>query len=107
MRFRFCFFLFALAIAAFFSQTLPAADDATIQGAKKEAALVLYTSMTVEQSQRLNDEFKAKYPFIQPSMFRAVGERLLTKIMTEAQAGRYEFDVVQSAETQAYFLKKR
>jgi iron(III) transport system substrate-binding protein len=40
-------------------------------------------------------------------MFRAVGERLLTKIMTEAQTGRYEFDVVQSAETQAYFLKKK
>jgi iron(III) transport system substrate-binding protein len=40
-------------------------------------------------------------------MFRAVGERLLTKIMTEVQSGRYEFDVVQSAETQAYFLKKK
>jgi len=107
MRFRFCFFLFALAIAAVFSQSVHGADDATIQGAKKEGALVLYTSMTVEQAQRLNDAFKAKYPFIQPSMFRAVGERLLTKIMTEAQAGRHEFDVVQSAETQAYFLKKR
>jgi len=36
-----------------------------------------------------------------------VGERLLTKIMTETQAGRFDFDVVQSAETQAYFLKRR
>jgi iron(III) transport system substrate-binding protein len=40
-------------------------------------------------------------------MFRAVGERLLTKIMTEAQTGKYDFDVVQSAESQAYFLKKK
>jgi iron(III) transport system substrate-binding protein len=40
-------------------------------------------------------------------MFRAVGERLLTKIMTEAQAGKYDFDAVQSAESQAYFLKKK
>jgi iron(III) transport system substrate-binding protein len=32
---------------------------------------------------------------------------LLTKIMTEAQAGKYEFDAVQSAESQAYFLKKK
>jgi len=107
MRFRSGFSLFALAIIFGFSPCLHAADDAAIEAAKKESALVVYTSMTVEQAQRLNDAFKAKYPFIQPSMFRAVGERLLTKIMTEAQAGRYEFDVVQSAETQAYFLKKR
>ena len=81
--------------------------EALIEGAKKEGKLVVYTSMTVDQAQRLNDAFKAKYPFIQPSMFRAVGERLLTRIMTEAQAGKYDFDVVQSAETQAYFLKKK
>lgn len=107
MYFRFGVFLFAIVIAVVFTTLAHAADDARVQAAKKEAALVLYTSMTVEQAQRLNDAFKAKYPFIQQSMFRAVGERLLTKIMTEAQAGRYDFDVVQSAETQAYFLKKR
>lgn len=63
--------------------------------------------MTVDQAQKLNDAFKAKYPFIRPAMFRAVGERLLTKIMTEAQAGKFDADVVQSAETQAYFLKRK
>jgi iron(III) transport system substrate-binding protein len=78
-----------------------------IDGAKKEGSLILYTSMTVEQAQKLNDAFRKKYPFIQITMFRAVGERLLTKIMTEAQAGKFDFDVVQSAETQAYFLKRR
>jgi iron(III) transport system substrate-binding protein len=81
--------------------------EALIEGAKKEGALVLYTSMTVDQAQKLNDAFRFKYPFLQVHMFRAVGERLLTKIMTETQAGRFDFDVVQSAETQAYFLKKR
>src|SRR5207253_5607694 len=85
-----------------------AADqDALIEGAKKEGGLVVYTSMTVEQMQKILDAFKARYPFIQSSMFRAVGERLLTKIMTEAQTGKYDFDVVQSAESQAYFLKKK
>jgi len=83
------------------------ANEAFIEGAKKEGQLVLYTSMTVEQAQKLNDAFRARYPFLQISMFRAVGERLLTKIMTETQAGRFDFDVVQSAETQAYFLKRR
>src|SRR5512139_2333756 len=77
--------------------------ESLIEGAKKEGSLVLYTSMTVDQAQKLNDAFRAKYPFLQVQMFRAVGERLLTKILTETQAGRFDFDVVQSAETQAYF----
>ena len=63
--------------------------------------------MTVDQMQKILAAFKARYPFIQATMFRAVGERLLTKIMTEAQTGKYDFDVVQSAESQAYFLKKK
>src|ERR1044071_8436947 len=94
MRFRFGFFFFALAITVILlSTSVHAADDATIQGARKEAAVVVYTSMTVEQAPRRNDAFKTKYPFIQPSMFRAVGERLLTKIKTQAQAGRPPFHV--------------
>jgi iron(III) transport system substrate-binding protein len=63
--------------------------------------------MSVDQVQRILDVFKARYPFLKPTMFRAVGERLLTKIMTEVQAGKYDFDAVQSAESQAYFLKKK
>jgi iron(III) transport system substrate-binding protein len=102
------FFLAVAALCAFPPSMVYANNhDALIEGAKKEGRLVIYTSMTVDQAQKLNDAFKAKYPFIQPSMFRAVGERLLTKIMAEAQAGKYDFDVVQSAETQAYFLKKK
>jgi hypothetical protein len=59
-----------------------AADqDIVIEGAKKEGALVVYTSMTVDQMQKILDAFKARYPFIRTTMFRAVGERLLTKIM--------------------------
>ena len=80
---------------------LCAADQGMIvEGAKKEGALVVYTSMTVDQMQKILDAFKARYPFIRTTMFRAVGERLLTKIMTEAQTGKYDFDVVQSAESQ-------
>lgn len=100
------FSLLALILIAT-AASVRAADDALVQGAKKEGALVIYTSMTVNQAQRLNAAFNAKYSFLQISMFRAVGERLLTKIMAEAQAGKYDFDAVQSAETQAYFLKRK
>lgn len=82
-------------------------QDAILEGAKKEGVLVVYTSMSVDQVQRILDAFKTRYPFLKTTMFRAVGERLLTKIMTEAQAGKYDFDAVQSAESQAYFLKKK
>ena len=105
---RYFFFIAAIVIGSLPTMPIFASNhESLIEGAKKEGKLVVYTSMTVDQAQKLNDTFKAKYPFIQPSMFRAVGERLLTKIMAEAQAGKYEFDVVQSAETQAYFLKKK
>lgn len=101
-----CLLLTSLAL----SVPVPASaleDKAIIEGAKKEESLVFYTSMTADQAQKILDAFKVKYPFVQPKILRAVGERLLTKIMTEAQTGRYEFDVVQSAESQAYFLKKK
>lgn len=101
-------FLLALILAGIFPSAINAASpDAVVEAARKERTLVFYTSMTVGQAQEMLNAFKAKYPFLEPKMYRAVGERLLTKIMTEVQAGRYEFDVVQSAETQAYFLKKK
>ena len=100
-------FLCVLVVLFSSATAWPNNHEPIVEGAKKEGSLVLYTSMTVDQAQKLNDAFRAKYPFVQIGMFRAVGERLLTKIMTEAQAGKFDFDVVQSAETQAYFLKKR
>ena len=63
----------ATAILALSGTSLRASDEAFIDGAKKEGALVVYTSMTVDQAQKLNDAFKAKYPFVQPTMFRALG----------------------------------
>ena len=100
------FLSLALLTIVVFSAEVRASNDALIQGAKKEGALVIYTSMTVDQAQKLNDAFKAKYPFIQPSMFRAVGERLLTKIMAEAQAGRYDFDGCNPPRPKLTFSKK-
>src|SRR5262245_12754155 len=84
-----------------------ASDQATIEAAKKEGSLMIYNSMTPSQMQLIINAFNAKYPFIDVKVYRAVGERLLTKVFTEAQAGRHDFDVLQSGDTQAYFLKKK
>jgi iron(III) transport system substrate-binding protein len=108
MRVRSQFLLLLLMLESFVPSLILATNhESTIEAAKREKTLVFYTSMTADQAQKMLNAFQAKYPFIQPKIFRAVGERLLTKIMAEAQAGKYEFDVVQSAESQAYFLKKR
>ena len=82
-------------------------DQATIEAARKEGTLMIYNSMTPSQMQLITNAFRAKYPFIEVKVYRAVGERLLTKILTEAQAGQHDFDVLQSGDTQAYFLKKK
>ena len=107
MGIRTALLLTALLSCALTSNLFASDQDAIIEGARKEGTLVVYTSMSVDQVQRTLDVFKARYPFLKTTMFRAVGERLLTKIMTEAQAGKYDFDAVQSAESQAYFLKKK
>jgi iron(III) transport system substrate-binding protein len=80
---------------------------ATIEAAKKEGSLMIYNSMTPSQMQLIINAFRARYPFVEVKVYRAVGERLLMKILTEAQAGRRDFDVLQSGDTQAYFLKKK
>jgi len=84
-----------------------ASDPATIEAARKEGNLMIYNSMTPSQMQLITNAFQAKYPFIQVKVYRAVGERLLTKILTEAQAGQHDIDILQSGDTQAYFLKKK
>src|SRR5215468_9827394 len=38
-------------------------QDAILEGAKKEGVLVVYTSMSVDQVQRILDAFKTRYPF--------------------------------------------
>lgn len=84
-----------------------ASEQATIEAARKEGSLMIYNSMTPSQMQLIINAFHAKYPVIEVKVYRAVGERLLTKILTEAQAGQHDFDILQSGDTQAYFLKKK
>ena len=106
MKFATRFFFLPL-LLSWAGVSATASDPATIEAAKKEGSLMIYNSMTPSQMQLIINAFNAKYPFIDVKVYRAVGERLLTKIFTEAQAGRHDFDVLQSGDTQAYFLKKK
>ena len=90
----FGFFLIAL-LLLLAGDSARASDPATIEAAKKEGGLMIYNSMTPSQMQLIINAFRAKYPFVEVKVYRAVGERLLTKILTEAQAGQHDFDATR------------
>src|SRR4029453_12747076 len=69
-----------------------------VEGAKKEGKLVWYTSTNVTESKPLLDDFEKQYPFIKGEIFRASGEVILNRIITETRAGKWNFDVVMVGE---------
>jgi iron(III) transport system substrate-binding protein len=73
-------------------------DPALIEGAKKEGEVVFYTSMSISESKPLTDGFEKKYPFVKANLLRASSEKVLHRIITESQAGRWDFDAVALSE---------
>ena len=65
-----------------------------IENAKKEGKVAWYTTMNVSQSKPVMDAFQKKYPFIEPVLYRAGGGALLNRVLNEARAGKYDWDVV-------------
>jgi iron(III) transport system substrate-binding protein len=68
--------------------------SSTIDGAKQEGKIVWYS--VVNESPDLAKEFEKKYPFIKVDVLRLSNPRLLVRILTETQAGRYGYDVVRA-----------
>ena len=50
-----------------------ATEPSVIEGAKKEGALVFYTTMDIQNSKPLLDAFTKKYPFIRGDLVRLGG----------------------------------
>ena len=67
-----------------------------IGGAKKEGKLVYYSALNVPEGRELLRSFEKHYPFVKTELFRLAAEKMRTKIMTEARAGRHAFDVVSN-----------
>ncbi len=63
-------------------------------GARKEGALNLYTSLTVEDMTVLNAAFE-KATGIKVRMWRAACDKVLQRVIAEYQAGRAEVDIVE------------
>ena len=80
--------LFALTVSSALG-----ADSALIEGAKREGSVVFYTTMDIQNSSALVEAFNKKYPFIKGDLVRLGGTAMVSRIMTEAQAGANRFDV--------------
>lgn len=96
------FLLFALGRAA----DLPAAEDRTVELARKEGRVSFYTSMAAEESKLLADAFQSKYPFLRVEISRLSSEKLLQRIITEQRTGSNLFDVVTNSGMEVYLLAK-
>ena len=71
--------------------------DPILEGAKKEGQVVFYGSMELPVSQRIAFLFEKRYPFIKANVIRIGSERMATRLVSEAQAGKVVADVVNQS----------
>lgn len=91
-----CLYLFAplgfLLIAAL-SWAQSGADPKLIDAAKKEREVVWYTTTNLETSKVVVDQFQKKFPFVNVILYRTTVGPLINRILIEARAGKFDWDV--------------
>ncbi len=75
------------------AQTNPAREQ-RIEPAKKEGEVVWYTAMNTSEAEAVRKLLQEKYPFLHLTILRQPGEKIRTRILTEAGAGKFFWDVV-------------
>ena len=69
-----------------------------VAAAKKEGRLVFYTANFAEVEQEVIKAFNKRFPEIKVEMVRAPGGQLITRIKTEAAAGKLSADLVNHSD---------
>ena len=69
-----------------------------IEAAKKEGKVIYYTADFAEVEQEITKEFNKRFPFVKVEMVRAPGGQLITRIKTEAAAGKLTADVINHSD---------
>jgi iron(III) transport system substrate-binding protein len=69
-----------------------------IEAAKKEGKLVYYTANFAEVEQQVIKAFNKRFPEIAVEMVRAPGGQLITRVKTEAAAGKLSADIVDHSD---------
>lgn len=76
---------------------LPAVAGAAtprVEAAVREGEAVWYTAMSTSDTEVLRKRFEQKYPGVKLVVLRQPGEKIRTRILTEAQGDRYLWDAV-------------
>src|SRR5713226_3174467 len=76
-----------------------------LQGAKKEGSLLLYTNIAATDLEKIAADFAKRYG-IKLNVWRALADKVLQRVLTEANANRFEVDVVQLASPQMEALHR-
>ena len=62
-------------VVLLFAGTAPCAQEQTINAAKKEGRLVLYTAMQPEDSTKLMELYRNRYPFVEATFLGRAARR--------------------------------
>lgn len=89
-----CSIFCAVLITFLLSDAVGASDPKVIEAAKNEREVVWYTTTNLETSKIIADQFQKKHPFVKVILFRSTNAPLISRVLLEARAGKYEWDVV-------------
>lgn len=84
--------LIALLMACASASALGQAPD--LERARKEGEVVWYTAMSTQDAESLRRAFQDRYPGITLTVLRQTGEKIRTRVLSEAQARKFSWDVV-------------
>lgn len=73
-------------------------SQALMDAARKEGSIVLYTASFTEVMQEVVKDFNKRFPFVKVNIVRAPGGQLITRVQTEAAAGKLTADVVDHSD---------
>src|SRR6201747_2562438 len=103
----------ALGLTAFAAPLKAAAPEpvsitpALIDAAKKEAKVILYSSMDLPVGEKLGKAFEAKYPGIEVQIERSGSERLFQRVDQEFASGIRAVDVINSSDASHFITWKK
>ena len=70
-------------------------QDRILAGARREGIVVLYTSLNTQDSVPLTNAFEKKYG-VKTQLWRSSSERVVQRAVTEARAGRFTCDILET-----------
>ena len=92
---------------ALLNSTVYSAETSTVNAAKKEGEIVLYTVMSSDNNQPMMEAFEKKYPGVTVKSWWGSTEAMLSRVLTEVRSGALKADVIFSGGSEMQVFKKR